>query len=349
MSGVVHLVDRSTPVELMDQLLKLKRPQERILSLGPPPYVPDGVDITALHVPLGLPALAYSRLRRHIGAAPVVHAWSLNLSGPAARAAATRGGKALCSIHCLPTGTRREELPWLIGSLGIMLTVPGTESRETLLQCGADPKLVRVVPPAVSPKLPAPECTAAIRSAAEVGEHELLLTAPAEMTRGAGHKPAIWAYAIVRRVREGIRMVIPGDGALRYSLRTFAKSTGYDHEILFTGHRYSPRDVMEAADIALFCCEKTIGPGRPLEAMAAENALIATNISDLAPASCKQHNTALTIDEPSPQNVARAILRLVDSPDERARLAADARSYSLNNVADTVIRSQLDDVYECLR
>ncbi len=333
----------------MDQLLKLKRPQERILSLGPPPPVPDNVDVTALHVPLGLPALGKRGLCRHIGPATVLHAWSPHLAGPAARAAAAHGGKALYSIHCLPTGAKREELPWLIGSLDIILTVPGTESRETLLACGADPNLVSVLPPAVSPNRPDPERIAAIRSAAGVGKDELLLTAPAEMTHGAGHKPAIWAYAIVRRVREGIRLVIPGDGTLRRSLFTFAKSTGYDDEILFTGHRYSPREIMEAADIALFCCEQTIGPVRPIEAMAAENALIITTISDLTPASGKQNHTAITIDEPSPENVARAILELVDSPGQRARLAADARSYTHNNFADTLVRSQLDDVYECLR
>lgn len=146
------------------------------------------------------------------------------------------------------------------------------------------------------------------------------------------------AHAIVVDSSPTAHLVIVGDGELRGELESEASRLGLTGRAHFLGHR---RDVPALLDQMDVMCVSSDFEGSPLaliEAMAAGCGIVATNVGgvpDIAP----NRFAALLVPPRDPRALATAVLRLLQNPELRATLGANARRraserYSFDRVAD---------------
>lgn len=342
MESVTHIIDASIPADMLDQMLLLRQADEPIISLGPAPQWANLPDVKSLHKPFGQENLAGLRLAEQLKPAATVHIWSLDATEAGTAAARQVGGKAILSLPHLPYENAREQLPWDIGSFDCSLTLPTECARQEVLNMGADPSLVKVLPPAAAE--PQPDARAAVRQSLGLTDDKILMAVTAEMLRYAGHKFASWGHAIVRQILPQGRLIFPGTGPLESAVRFFADTTGYQDEVFFTGSEYSIPAVDAAADVGLFLYERDRGLVRLAAAMRAGLPIIAGATPDVAAVLTDETNALLT--QPSdPRSTSAAMLRLMDEPELARKLGQAGREFAEEHFATAKIRRQLDEIY----
>jgi hypothetical protein len=343
---VVHLIDANMPRDMLDQMSAVRGDDDRVVSLGLPPAYGrlSQVRVESLHCPMGVKAWAWRRLARRLPAGAVLHVWSRELLPVASQAAGRVGGGVVCSLPYLPAGRTLERMPWEVGQFRHCLTVPTARAREELVRLRTDARRVFVLPPAVRPL---PENTTArekVREALGFSAEEVVILAPAEMLRGAGHDWASWAHAICREVQDRGRLIFPGRHSREPRVRFFANTTGFGHEAMFTGDEYSREELLAASDIAAFLYDRDLGVTAPAEAMAAGVAILASATPDISTV-CENEKIALLTTPGSPREAAAAMLRLIEDPDLRARLGQAAKAHAAEHFTRDAVRGQLERIY----
>ncbi|MBN1554918.1 MAG: glycosyltransferase family 4 protein [Phycisphaerae bacterium] len=343
--NIVHLIDARTSQDMLDQMRAVREDHERVISLGPSPTYSRLADIRveSLHCPMGVQGWAWRRLAKRLPAGAVLHAWSRELLPPACRAAQSVGGGVVCSLPYLPTGATLEQMPWEIGQYRHCLTVPTRRARGELIRLRADAKRVFVLPPAV-PITPAGNARQVVREAMGFSDDEVVILAPAEMLRGAGHDWVCWAHAICREVQDRGRLILPGRHAREPRVRFFANTTGFGHEALFTGDTYRREELLATADIAAFLYERDFGVTAVAEAMAAGCAILATTTPDVMEL-CENETTALLAAPGDPRSAAAAMLRLIEDSQLRERLARTAKTHAQEHFRRETVRETLERIY----
>ena len=346
MGSVLHIIDPQTPVDMLDQLSLLVKKDDLIVSIGPAPKYPwFNLPVRSVHCPLGIPQLSIRRIAKLADSTEIVHAWSLaaGLTG----AGLARGARIgiLLSLPCAP---HKEDLPQIarmVHNKGVHLSVPGRTVRAMLVRAGINESNVHVLPPPVeSTGVGDPELRLRTRkSLGATPEHCLLLT-PSQMVRGAGHKYASWAHAIVRQIHENILLLMPGGGPIAQRVKFFAATTGYDDDVFLPSDRFTRREVLAAADIALFLGSHDTG----LAALAATMAAGVPIVASQTPAVtdwCSHDLTALLVKPSDPRAASSAILRLIEDPELRRSLGAAAQERARSSFDLTISRQRLTEIH----
>ncbi len=344
MAEVTHVIDAGTPGDMLEQMLALRRSGERIISLGPPPKGDRVGKIESLHKPFGQEKLTWRRLAERLPRKSVVHLWSSEALAAGCSAAERVGGRVVLSLPHLPYKEALADVPWEVGQFGHTLTVPTSRARDELLALGTDPRRVAVLPPAAEPPPDAPTRRKRVRKALGLTEDDILMVVPVEMIRYGGHKFASWSHAIVRQVVNVGRLLFPGSGPLEKAVLFFANTTGYLDEVFFTGWRFIRKDVLAAADAALFFYERDCGLTSPAEAMAAGLPILASRTPDLATI-CQHEQNALLGEPSDPRTASGVVLRLIDDPDLGTRIGQAAREYAKKAFSPQRARKHLEQIY----
>ena len=345
---VLHIIDASTPADMLDQLSLLAGSGDSVVSIGPPP--PGGrldLPVRVVHRLFGSGGATGWRMRDDVGPVEIVHSWSATCRRVSEAVAELTGAAQVFSIPCRPPtpGLRRMAL-WG----GRTITVPTSACRDTLLGAGADRAPVRVLPPPGAPLDDRPARRARARDALGLRGDEFLILALAEMVRPAGHKYASWAHAVVRQVRPEVRVLFPGSGPAEDHVRSFAETTSYGEEALFTGSRLSRADALAGADVAVFFAERDVGVAALVAAMAAGLPIAATDTPDIT--ECTGQGEAVLLvprGDMSEAFIARgassAVLKLMEDPELADSLAAAARRRAEQFFSPAACRAALADIY----
>ena len=348
MPNVLHVIDADTPRDALDQLALLADERGQIVSIGPPPNTRRDLTVASVRRPLGSAVLAAHDLRRVALEPDVVHAWS-----PAAAQAARRAARAAgCGlVISLVTGRAVEA-----GSLGPLfkrlctgrqratLTVPTEHSRRVLLNRGLPAEAAAVLPPAAEPIGDRDARRRRTREQLGLGNRAVLLVAPAQMTRWAGHKYAAWVHGILRQIVDHVRLMLPGSGPVAQHVRFFANTTGYDDEVFFTGDRVELSDALAAADVAVFFQQRDCGVGSLAAAMAAGLPVVASATGDVR-ALIRDGETGLLTARSRPREQTAAVLRLIDEPALAQRLGAAAADFARRHFRPEQIRARLERIH----
>ncbi len=345
---IVHLIDAQTPQDMLDQMLAVRTPSQRVLSLGPAPvYRRLGeAGVESLHCPMGVKGWAWRRLMKQLPTGAIVHVWSRELLSPAWLATRRVGGGVVCSLPHLPSRAWLEQMPWEVGQYRHRLTVPTARARDELIALRTDARRVFVLPPAVRPVTHAPY-QAAVREALGLSPEEVVILAPAEMLRGAGHDWACWAHAICREVQDRGRLLLPGLHRRETRVRFFANTTGYGHEAIFTGEKFTRAELLAAADVAAFLYDHDQGITAIAEAMSAGVAVLASATPDVSDV-CENETTALLVTPGSPRAAAAGMLRMIEEVALRRRLGEAGQAYAREHFQAAAVRSQLERIYATL-
>lgn len=315
MHGVIHIVDRDTPLDMQRQLDLLADADETIFSLGPPPeYLAARRNIRGISQPPSFGPLVF-RLHKCIDpAAKVVHWWT---AGVMTDRLAAPGARIVFSLPALPD----RDTP--CHPRGI-LTVPTAGAARELVRRGTPVTNVAVMAPPAAGITGRQARRGRVRNALGLTDGHFLLLAPGEMIRQAGHKYAPWAQTIILQMLPNVRLLMPGGGAYEEHVRYFAANTGRLDEVFFTGDRWDLEDCLSAADAALFLFERDCGIAALAAAMACGLPIVASATPDVV--SCAPGGQAALLVPPrSPRLAAAEILKLIDDPQLAHRLADNAR------------------------
>ena len=329
---------------MLDQLSLLTSDGDSIVSVGPPPKSRAvGQLCKIVRYPMGIRGFAGWGMRT-IPPAKIIHAWSLTAALAVKGFPRRKKCKGLLSLPFRPRNKDLKSLLGLVGKSRFQLTVPTHTARTALLHAGFDAQAVHVLNPCSEQIEDMQDRRRRTREALGVSNEEYLLVAAVEMIRDAGHRYASWAHAIVRQIRDDVRLLLPGGGPIRTYVEFFAHTTGYDDEVFLTEDRFDRCDALAAGDIALFVGERDIGVCSLAAAMAAELPIVASETPEIA--ECIPHEVAgLLCGIRDPRAVSAAILRILEEPGLAYRLAAEVKQRARKLFGAEISRKQLTEIY----
>jgi glycosyltransferase involved in cell wall biosynthesis len=294
-----------------------------------------GIDIEYLHRskfdPATLPALLKIIDRRQVD---ILHLHGYGATTFGRLAGAMRGLPAILHEHANLTDT-----PWfqkvadrlLAPSTDIALAVSTSTARFVRDARLVPAERIRVV------YLGAPlDEFGRERSAEEVAAaRESLGIPPGTMAIGSvtrlhdskGNQYLVEAAATVVRERPSARFYVAGEGPLRSALEQQAQALGLGDRLTFVGFVKDAASTWNAFDIAVF---PSLWEGTPLtvfETMAVGKPIVATDADGLLDV-LAAGETARIVPKADARALARAIVSLIDDPEERSRLAAAAKAAS---------------------
>lgn len=136
--------------------------------------------------------------------------------------------------------------------------------------------------------------------------------------------------------RADVRLILVGDGPERDALRALAEERGVADRVVFLGRINGVERVYRAFDLFVNSSDTEQMPLTVLEAMAAERAIVATDVGDvrdiLGPA-----NAANVVHVSDDRALTAAMARLLANGEERARLGQANRARVEQNFAETAM------------
>jgi glycosyltransferase involved in cell wall biosynthesis len=138
-----------------------------------------------------------------------------------------------------------------------------------------------------------------------------------------GNEYLVEAARLVLQQRPQAKFLVVGEGPLRGALEAQARTLGLGDRFIFHGFARDVPAVLSAFDLSVF---PSLWEGTPLtvfEALAAGKAIVATDADGLRDVLTADRD-ALIVPRRDAPALADRIIRLIDRPDERARLAAAA-------------------------
>jgi glycosyltransferase involved in cell wall biosynthesis len=165
---------------------------------------------------------------------------------------------------------------------------------------------------------------AAARADLGVNPDEFVAGTVTRLHDSKGNSYLVDAARLVLNERPRARFFVVGEGPLRPELEARAKAHGLSDRFVFTGFAKDVPRVVSAFDLSVF---PSLWEGTPLtvfEALAMGKPIVATDADGLVDVLTHDHD-AVIVAKRNASALAGAIVRLIDAPQERARLAAAAR------------------------
>jgi glycosyltransferase involved in cell wall biosynthesis len=165
---------------------------------------------------------------------------------------------------------------------------------------------------------------AAARHELGVSPDEFVVGSVTRLHDSKGNSYLVDAAREVLRERPKARFYVFGEGPLRPELEAQARGLGLGDRFVFGGFTRDVARTVSAFDISVF---PSLWEGTPLtvfEALAMGKAIVATDADGLVDVLTDTRD-AVIVPKRDAAALARAMVRLIDSPEDRARLSVHAR------------------------
>jgi glycosyltransferase involved in cell wall biosynthesis len=169
-----------------------------------------------------------------------------------------------------------------------------------------------------------PEELAEARRALGLGAGEFAIGTVTRLHDSKGNEYLVDAARLVLDARPQARFFVVGEGPLRAGLEAQAARLDLGGRFAFTGFAKDVAATLSAFDLSVF---PSLWEGTPLtafEALAAGKAIVATDADGLLDI-LRDGRDARIVPKRNAKALADQIIALMDAPDERARLSANAR------------------------
>jgi glycosyltransferase involved in cell wall biosynthesis len=190
------------------------------------------------------------------------------------------------------------------------------------------------------------EEVAAARRDLGIGPGEAAVGTVTRLHDSKGNSYLVEAAAVVLQQRPAARFFVVGEGPLLPDLQAQAQALGLGDRFVFHGFARDVAAVVSAFDLSVF---PSLWEGTPLtvfEALAMGKAILATDADGLVDV-LTDGRDALIVPKRNAAALAGGIIRLVDDPALRARLAAQARITAQQYDITAFVR-KMEQLYEIL-
>jgi glycosyltransferase involved in cell wall biosynthesis len=164
----------------------------------------------------------------------------------------------------------------------------------------------------------------AARAELGIGPEDFAAGTVTRLHDSKGNSYLVDAARLVLNERPRAKFFLVGEGPLRQPLEQQARALGLGDRFVFVGFARDVARVVSAFDLSVF---PSLWEGTPLtvfEALAMGQPIVATDADGLIDVLVHDHDS-LIVPKRESGALAQAIIRMIDEPDTRARLAAAAR------------------------
>jgi glycosyltransferase involved in cell wall biosynthesis len=169
------------------------------------------------------------------------------------------------------------------------------------------------------------EDVAAVRQSIGLAPDDFAIGAVTRLHDSKGNEFLVDAAKLVLDVRPHARFYLVGEGPLRADLESQARRLNLGHRFVFAGFAKDVAAMLAAFDLSVF---PSLWEGTPLtafEALAAGKAIVATDADGLLDILRDGHDARI-VPKRNARALADQMVALMDAPEERARLSANARN-----------------------
>lgn len=191
-----------------------------------------------------------------------------------------------------------------------------------------------------------PQERESIRQGLSIRPDEIVMGTVTRLHDSKGNEFLVDAARLVVDQRPQAKFFLYGEGPLREPLEQQAARLGLDNRFVFGGFVKDVAEVLAAFDISVF---PSLWEGTPLtvfETMAAGKPIVATDADGLLDVLTDERD-ALIVPKRDAAALAAKIVRLIDAPMERERLAANARETSREYDIAAFVR-KMERLYDLL-
>ena len=191
-----------------------------------------------------------------------------------------------------------------------------------------------------------PEERAEIRAELGIRPEEIVMGTVTRLHDSKGNEYLVDAARLVVAERPQAKFFLFGEGPLREPLEQQATRLGLGDRFVFGGFVKDVARVLGAFDVSVF---PSLWEGTPLtvfETMAAGKPIVATDADGLLDVLTHERD-ALIVPKRDASALAKQIVRLIDSPADRERLAAGARATSAEYDIAAFVR-KMERLYDIL-
>jgi len=287
--------------------------------------------------------IAASRQMRNLAGVDLVHAW-----GSKALTVAVMGGRRPVVYSPAPDLQKRGAR-WLSAIMqyrDIEVIAPSATLRKAVLRSGISPEKSHLIRPGVDfgrIKKRNPQ----IREALGLSKDDRVLLASGESTRGANHRLAAWAAAILGAMDERWKLILWGRGPDAHRVKHFAQRV-YRGSLLVVAdqaaRRFDYEELLGACDLVLNTSKGAVATLPIAMAMAAAAPIISTvtyTVSELL----EDHHNSLLVTKPSARLLAQRALELHEDGGLKWRLTDMARTEAYDYFSLTRFVQQWREVY----
>ncbi len=166
-----------------------------------------------------------------------------------------------------------------------------------------------------------------------------------------GHRVLLEAVELLRASLESqnkpsaFKLLLIGDGLLRKTLEQQVRDRHLESLVLFAGQQHEVRPYFAAADALVLPSLSEGSPNVLLEAMSARVPVVATDVGGVSEI-VSDGDTALLVPPNHPAKLAKALERLLENPELRARLSARAQRRLVEHFSPAKYDQRLFDIYD---
>jgi glycosyltransferase involved in cell wall biosynthesis len=216
-----------------------------------------------------------------------------------------------------------------LGSFTDRVIVVGERQRQEIAGYRvAPPAKLRPIPLGLElePFLRAEECRGQLRRELGFGPDVPLVGIVARLVPIKAHEVFLEGARSLGRVRPDVRFLIVGDGERRAELELLVDTLDLRATVTFLSWRQDMARLYADLDVVTLTSRNEGSPVVMIEALAAQRPVVSTAVGGVAEV-VVDGQTGLTIAPNRPDQLANAVLRLLDDPALAQRLAAAGRSH----------------------
>jgi len=161
------------------------------------------------------------------------------------------------------------------------------------------------------------------------------------------HGDVLDAVSLIVKQRPRLKLVLFGDGAERASIERSLREKGLTNSVVLAGAQKDAAKFLSGFDLTVLASSKESFPNALLESMVRGIPVVATRVGGI-PELVREGIDGILVESGSPDQLATAMLELLDKPQLRQRMGDAARNRVLNRFSVKGMIIQTEDLYERL-
>jgi glycosyltransferase involved in cell wall biosynthesis len=221
------------------------------------------------------------------------------------------------------------------------------EGRQTRIRRERiDPRRIVLIPNGIPlPSRPNdPAVAARIRREFGVAAEAPLLGSVGRVVAEKGYEDMLAALSGLVTTHPGIRWLVVGEGDRQTELERIARRSGLGEVVIWAGQRDDVTEILHALDLWVMCSVSEGLPVALLEAMAARLPIVATRVGGI-PDAVADHEEARLVSPGVPDDLAQAIVGLLDDRAEASKLAEAARARAKRDYGIVGVAARIEALY----